>query len=128
MSIKENPTKKIWIQLTLVISTSGISTLRICQRICKVPNSVPIHCIYNFAYTFVSRHFAYLYMFFRSQTVFSRLSLIVCLDNHCIHNANCENCTPCVFPGQIRHQLIFHGAVLSMGHSIYKAYVIGEHV
>jgi len=33
--------------------------------------------------------------------MFSRLNLIVCLDNHCIHNASCENREPCVFPGQI---------------------------
>ena len=66
----------ILIQLTL-----GISTLPICRRIRKVQNSVPIHYtrIYNFAYksTFVSRHFAYLNMFFRSQTVFSLLNLKV---------------------------------------------------
>ena len=45
----------------------------------------------------------------------------------CIHNANCENRTPCVFPGQVWHKLIFPGAV-STGHLIYNAYVIGEHV
>jgi len=65
-------------------------------------NFVPIHCtcIYNFAYTF-RRHFTYRDMFFRSQLVFSCLNLIVCLDNHCIHNASCENRAPCVFPGQM---------------------------
>ena len=57
------------IQSTLAISTSGISTLRICQRICKVSNSVLIYCIYNLASTsiFVSQYFAYLNMFFQVQ-------------------------------------------------------------
>ena len=41
-----------------------------------------------------------------------------------IHNANCENRTPCVFPS---HQLISPEA-LSTGHSIYNAYIIGDHV
>jgi len=41
-------------------------------------------------------------------------------DDRGIHNASCENRTPCVFPS---HQLIFPKAV-SMGHSIYNAYVI----
>ena len=59
--------------------------------------------------------------------MFSCLDLIVCLDNHCIHNASCENRGPCVFPGQIWQQLTFPGAV-SIGHSICKVYVIGEHV
>jgi len=80
--------------------------------------------LYNFEYksTFrLSRHV------FRSQTMFSHLNLIVCPDNHCIHNASCENCDPCVFAGQIWHQLIFPGAV-SIGHTICKAYVIGQHV
>ena len=101
----------ICIQPTLVISTSGIPTLRICWRICNVPNSVPTHSIYDFAYksnicnsTFcLSRHV------FRSQTMFSRLNLIVCLENHWIHNASCENRNPCVFAGQNWHQLIFPG-------------------
>ena len=31
------------------ISTSDISTLRVCRRICKVPNSVPIHSIYIYS-------------------------------------------------------------------------------
>jgi len=44
-----------------------------------------------------------------------------------IHNASCENHTPCVFPIQVWHQLIFPEAVLT-GHSIYHAYVIGDHV
>jgi len=44
-----------------------------------------------------------------------------------IHNASCENRTPCVFPSQVCHQLIFPEAV-SMGHSIYNAYVIRDHV
>jgi len=46
---------------------------------------------------------------FRSQTMFSRLNLIVYLDNYSIHNASCENRDPCVFPGQICHQLTFLG-------------------
>ena len=61
-----------------------------------------IHCVYNFAYksTFVSRHFAYLDMF-QVPNNFSRLSLIVCLDHHCIHmyvvfiylfKSNCHFC------------------------------------
>jgi len=32
-------------------------------------------------------------------------------DNRGIHNASCDICTPCVFPGQVWHQLIFPGAV-----------------
>jgi len=44
-----------------------------------------------------------------------------------IHNASCENRTPCVFPSQVWHQLIFLEAV-STGHSIYNAYVIVDHV
>jgi len=54
----------------------------------------------------------------------SHLNSIVYLNNHCIHNASCENCYPCVFPGQIWHQSTFPGAV-SIGHSICKVYVIG---
>jgi len=41
--------------------------------------------------------------------MFSRLNLIVYLNNHCIHNASCENRDPCIFPGQIWHQLTFPG-------------------
>ena len=44
----------ISIQSTLVISTSDISTRRICQRICKVPNSVPTFYIHLFR---ISRQF-----------------------------------------------------------------------
>jgi len=44
-----------------------------------------------------------------------------------IHNASCKNHTPCVFPSQVWHQLIFLAAV-SKGHLIYKAYVIRDHV
>jgi len=58
--------------------------------------------------------------------MYSRHNLMVCLDNHCIHNASCENRDPCVFPGQIGHQLICPG--VSIGHLICTAYVIGEHV
>jgi len=39
---------------------------------------------------------------------------------HGIHNSGCEIRTPCVFPSQVWHQLIFPGAV-STRHSIYKA-------
>ena len=46
-------------------------------------------------------------------------------DNLCIHNASCEMHTPCVFPSQAWHHLIFPGAV-STGHSINNAYVIGK--
>jgi len=28
-------------------------------------------------------------------------------DDRSIHNASCENRTPCVFPNQVWHQLIF---------------------
>ena len=45
-------------------------------------------------------------------------------DDRGIHNASCENRTPYVFPS---HQLISPEAV-STGHSIYNAYVIGDHV
>jgi len=48
-------------------------------------------------------------------------------DDRGIHNASSENRTPCVFPSQVWHQLIFPEAV-STGHSIYNAYVIGDHV
>jgi len=44
-----------------------------------------------------------------------------------IHNASCENRTPCVFPSLVWHQFIFPEKV-SMGHLIYNAYVIGDHV
>ena len=30
--------------------------------------------------------------------MFSDRNLIVCLDNHHLHNASCENRAPCVFP------------------------------
>jgi len=109
---------RVWkkvIQSTLVISPSVSQHSRYVDEY-EVRNSVPIHCIYIFAYKFrLSQHV------FRSQTMFSRLDLMVCLDNHCIHIASCENCGPCVFPGQIWHQLIFPGAV-SIGHWICKAY------
>jgi len=48
-------------------------------------------------------------------------------DDHGTHNASCEIRTPCVFPGQVWHQLIFPVAV-SMGYSIYKADLIRDHV
>ena len=58
-------------------------------------------------------------------------SSIICVkmsaDDRGIHNASCEICTPCVFPSQVRHQLIFLEAV-STGHSIYNAYVIEDYV
>ena len=43
-------------------------------------------------------------------------------DDQGIHNASCENGTPCVFPSQVWHQLISPEAVL-MGHLIYNAYI-----
>ena len=48
-------------------------------------------------------------------------------DDRGIPNASYENPTPCVFPSQVWHQLIFPEAV-STGHSIYNAYVIKDHV
>jgi len=88
------------------IWTSGISTLRICRRICKVPNSEMCKSTFRLSQPV-----------FRSQTMFSHLNLIVCLNNLCLHNASCENRDPCVFAGQIWHKLIFPGAV-SIDHSI----------
>ena len=44
-----------------------------------------------------------------------------------LHNANCEIRTPCVFPSLVWHKFIFPG-VVSTGHSINNAYVIGDHV
>jgi len=49
------------------------------------------------------------------------------VDDCGIHNASCENRTPCVFPSQVWHQLISPEAV-STGHSIYNAYIIQDHV
>ena len=58
-------------------------------------------------------------------------SSILCVkmsaDDHSIHNASCEIRTSCVFPSQVWHQLISPEAV-STGHSIYYAYVLGDHV
>jgi len=48
-------------------------------------------------------------------------------DDRGIHNASCENRTPCVFPSHVWNQLIFPEA-MSTGHSIYNAYVIWDHV
>jgi len=48
-------------------------------------------------------------------------------DDRGINNASCENRTPCVFPSLVWHQLIFP-VVVSTDHSIYNAYVIGDHV
>jgi len=48
-------------------------------------------------------------------------------DDRGIHNASFEIRTPCVFPSQVWHQLIFPKAV-STGHLIYNAYVIRDHV
>ena len=106
--------KYIYIESTFVISTSCISTLRTCQRICKVPNSVPIHSIYIYSVKvdICKSKFGVPLHVFRSQAMFSRLNLIVCLNNHCIHNPSCENRNPCVFPGQIWHQSTFPGGRL----------------
>ena len=43
-----------------------------------------------------------------------------------MHNANCEIRTPCVFPSLVWQPLIFPRAV-STCHSIYNAYVVGDH-
>jgi len=40
-----------------------------------------------------------------------------------IHNASFGNRTPCIFPSQVWHQLIFPEAV-STSHLIYNAYII----
>ena len=48
-------------------------------------------------------------------------------DNLGIHNASCEIRTPCLFLGQVWHQLIFPG-VVSTGHLMYNAYVIEDYV
>ena len=57
----------------------------------------------------------------------SKLFVKMSADDRGIHNASCENHTPCVFPSQVCHQLIFPESV-SKGHSMYNAYVIGDHV
>ena len=113
-----------WLFPNYQYSRHSLFRHRVSRRICKVLNSVPIHSIYNFAYKLTFRLSQHV---FRSQTMFSRLNLIVCFDNHCIHNASCKNRDPCVFAGQIWHQLIYPEAV-SIGHSVCKAYVIGEHM
>ena len=59
----------------------------------------------------------------KSSTICVKMSA----DNRGIYNADCEMCTTSVFPSQVSHQLIFPVAV-STGHSIYKAYEIGDHV
>jgi len=48
-------------------------------------------------------------------------------DDRDIHNASFEIHNPCVFPGQVWHQLIFPAA-LTTGHSICNALVIGVYV
>ena len=48
-------------------------------------------------------------------------------DDRGMHNASCENPTPCVFPSQVWHQLISPEAVSTV-HLIYDAYVNGDHV
>ena len=81
---------KMILQSTLIISTSDMSTLRICRRICNVPNSIPIHSIYIYSvYVNICKSTLRLpWHFFRSQTMFSRLNLIVYLDNPC--NTQCK--------------------------------------
>jgi len=53
--------------------------------------------------------------------MFSRLNLIV------FTMQAVKSAIPVYFLGQIWHQLIFPGAV-SIGHSICKAYIIGDHM
>ena len=62
-----------------------------------------------------------------SQIFFQYICVKMSADDRGIHNASCENRTPCVFPSQVWQQLIFSEAV-STHHSIYNAYVIGDHV
>ena len=58
-------------------------------------------------------------------------SITICVkmsaDDRGIHNASCGIRTPCVFPSQVWHKLIFPVEV-STGHSIYKTQVIGDNV
>ena len=54
----------------------------------------------------------------------SAISVQMSADERGIHNASCDNRTPCVFPSQVWHQLISLKAV-STGHSIYNAYLSG---
>ena len=62
-----------------------------------------------------------------SQIFFQYKCVKMSAEDRGIHNASCENRTPGVFPSQVWHQLIFPEAVPT-GHSIYNAYVIGDHV
>ena len=48
-------------------------------------------------------------------------------DDHKYTQSKLWNCTLCIFPSQVWHQLIFPEAV-STGHSVYNAYVIRYHV
>ena len=66
----------------------------------------------------------------RGSQIFVQYTLLcvkMSADDRGIHNASCENRTPWVFPSQVWYQLIFPEAV-STGHSIYNAYVMGDHV
>ena len=87
------------IQSTFVMSTLRISRHSGYVDVFVKSRILSLYILYTFIpykSTFhLSRHV------FRSQTMFSHL--IVCLDNHCIHNASCENRDPCVFAGQILH-------------------------
>ena len=82
------------------------------------PNALRLH--YNTVlYTRIPRGFQ----------IFSQYLICVKItaDDCGIHNASCENRTPCVFPSQVWHQLISPEA-MSTDHSIYNAHVIGDHV
>ena len=65
-----------------------------------------------------------------SQIFFQYKCVKISADDSGIHNASCENRTPCVFPSQVWHQLISPRGDVN-GHSIYNAYVIitvmGDH-
>ena len=62
-----------------------------------------------------------------SQIFFQCKCVKISADDRGIYNASCENHTPCVFPSQVWHQLIFPEAV-STDYSIYSVYLIGDHV
>ena len=59
--------------------------------------------------------------------IFSQYNVWNCQQMIAVYTMQTENRTPCVFPSQVWHQLIVPEAV-STGHSIYNAYVIGDHV
>ena len=61
-----------------------------------------------------------------SQIFFQYKCVKLSADDRGIHNASCENRTPCVFPSQVWHQLIFPWG--SVNGSLNNAYVMGDHV